>query len=759
MKRGPSIRSPAFGRPVATKRACRRRSTREDAKQSSVSLRRWVSTAVLGTTLVCSLNESTSAAQDRPPPTLRVGSLSDRVRIDGVLDELEWSAADSTDAFTQTDPAEGTPATGRTVVRVLAGPKAIMVGILCEDTDPSGIVSFSVRRDATLSSEDHIRVVLGPFLDGRSGYVFSVNPSGARYDGLINPGGESDNSEWDGIWKAATKRSDTGWSAELWIPVQTLSFNPSLRQWHFNVERRIQRRLETDRWAFPARQYQLTQTSRAGLLTGLPEFSLGLGLTVRPAITTGGGVPAPSARVDAEFQPSLDLTQRLGANILASLTVNTDFAETEVDTRRTNLTRFPLFFPEKRTFFLEGDDIFAFGLGLNEDVLPYFSRRIGLVEDREVPVLGGGKVNGRAGNTNFGGLVVGTNDQREVVADEALMAVGRVKQNIWRESSVGAIATVGDPLGRRGSWLAGGDFMYATSQFRGNKNFLIGVWGLATGRDDLGSDATAHGFKVDYPNDLWDIALTYKRIGRDFKPSLGFVPRPAVHLYNLSVNNRTRLSRGPIQQLFHEFEPFVATDLSGRWESYRVFFAPINWRFRTGDRFEFNVNPTGERLLVPFEVADDVFIPAGSYHWRRYRLEVGTAQKRRLYSQVTWWFGDFYNGDLDQLVGTGAWNPTPLFTVEFSGERNIGRLETGRFTQTLVGSRLRVNVSPDLSVSSYVQYDTDSDSVGINTRLRWTFSPVGDLFVVYNHNVRELLQRWQLESNQLVVKVQYAFRY
>ena len=143
----------------------------------------------------------------------------------------------------------------------------------------------------------------------------------------------------------------------------------------------------------------------------------------------------------------------------------------------------------------------------------------------------------------------------------------------------------------------------------------------------------------------------------------------------------------------------------------------------------------------------------------RYRVEVGTAQKRRLYSQVTWWFGDFYDGDLDQIQWTGAWNPTPLVTVEFTGERNIGRLRAGRFTQTLVGNRLRVNISPDLSIASYVQYDTDSDSVGVNTRLRWTFSPVGDLFVVYNHNIRELLQRWQLDSNQLLVKFQYALRY
>lgn len=257
----------------------------------------------------------------------------------------------------------------------------------------------------------------------------------------------------------------------------------------------------------------------------------------------------------------------------------------------------------------------------------------------------------------------------------------------------------------------------------------------------------------------WDINLTYKRIGRDLDPSLGFVPRQSVRLINMQANNRTRLARGPIQQMFHQFMPFVATDLSGRWESYRVFTAPVNWRFRSGDRVEINVNPTGERLVAPFAVARGVVVPPGSYQWRRYRLEAGTAQKRRLYTQLTWWFGGFYDGGLDQVVWTGAWNPTPLLTVELSGERNVRRLVSGQFVQTLVGTRLRVNLSPDLSVASYVQYDTDSDSVGINTRLSWTILPVADLFIVYNHNVRSLLDRWQLESNQLLVKLQYAFRY
>jgi len=452
------------------------------------------------------------------------------------------------------------------------------------------------------------------------------------------------------------------------------------------------------------------------------------------------------------------VTQRAGANVLVSATINTDFAETEVDTRRTNLTRFPLFFPEKRTFFLEGGDVFSYGIGADPDVLPYFSRRIGLIDGAEVPILAGGKVNGRIGNTNFGGLAVGTDRQAGVVPDRSFMAVGRMKRDLWRESWVGAIATVGDPLGRAGSWLGGADFTYATSHFRGDKNFLVGVWGLATGRQDLGRDSTSHGFKIDYPNDLWDVGVTYKRIGRDFDPSLGFVPRAAAHMAHWTFNYNPRLTKGPIQQMFYRARPELATDLSGRWESYFGFFAPLHWRFRSGERVEVNANPTGERLTEPFEVAPGVVVPPGSYHWRQYKLEAGTAQKRRLYTQVSWLFGGFYTGTLDRFLWTGAWNPKPLVTVEFSGERNIGRLATGRFTQSLVGTRLRINISSDFSVSSYVQYDTDSESVGTNTRLRWTFTPVADLFLVYNHNVRSIVDRWRLDSNQLLVKLQYAWR-
>jgi hypothetical protein len=242
-----------------------------------------------------------AAAQDANPPTLRAGAIASEMRIDGVLDEPAWQAAEATDTFRQTDPEEGAPTSVRTIVRVLAGANALIVGIVCED-DPASVVSRSVARDADLDGEDHVQVVLGPFRDGRSGYAFAINPSGARHDSLIGGGDASENQDWDGIWEAAAARQPNGWSVEIRIPIQTLSFNSALREWDFNVQRRLERRLETNRWAFAARQYRVIQTSRAGLLTGLPVFDVGLGLTVRPAVSTGQHrrrVPAESRRHSA----------------------------------------------------------------------------------------------------------------------------------------------------------------------------------------------------------------------------------------------------------------------------------------------------------------------------------------------------------------------------------------------------------------------------------------------------------------------------
>jgi hypothetical protein len=722
------------------------------------------------------------------PPALRVAPLRGPIRLDGRLDEAAWAAADSIATLTEIEPREGAVPARRTVVRVLGGAGEIVIGVRAEDPEPERIVSFARERDAVLANEDHVKLVLDTYLDGRSGYVFAVNPNGARYDALVAGQGEGENADWDAVWEAATARTPAGWSAEIRIPTRSLLFRQGLTEWGFNVQRRIQRLQETDRWASPRRDYEITQTYRAGRLTGLPDFALGVGLTVRPSLTAGAGVPAPKARVRDDRDASLDVTQLVGANTLASLTVNTDFAETEVDTRRTNLTRFPLVFPEKRTFFLQGADVFDFGLGTSDDVRPFFSRRVGLLNGAEVPIRVGAKINGRAGGSSYGALLVRTGHPGGVGLDTLATAntlgVVRLKQNVLRESYVGVIATAGDPLGRADAWSAGADATYQTSRFRGDKNFLVGGWLLGTDRAGLAGERTSWGGKIDYPNDLLDAAFTFKRVGDGFDPSLGFVPRAGVQIYSLSATYQPRPKRRiaglRVRQMFHEFEPRLVTDLGGRWESWRVFTAPVNYRLESGDRFELNWAPAGERLTSPFEVADGVTIPAGSYHWTRYRAEVGTAAKRRLSGQATWWFGNFYTGKLDELSLTAAWKPSPLFIMELNGTRNMGRLREGDFTQDLIGTRVRVNVSPDLQVNSYVQYDNESDTFGANTRLRWTFSPLGDLFVVYNHNLRHdidpstglplgagvqtdptrrLDRRWGFASNQLLVKLQYAFRY
>lgn len=744
--------------------------------------------------------------EDEPPqsgskPQLRVGALPAAFVFEARMTHPAWFAADSIANLVTVEPEEGGTPAGRTVVRVLANAHDIVVGVRCDDADPSGIVSFSKARDSELDEEDHVQIVFDTFMDARSGYVFTVNPSGARFDGLVVQQGEEVNSDWDTIWEARTSRDDAGWSVVMRIPIQSLSFGRDLDRWGFNVQRRVQRIQETSRWSGASQDYEAIQTVVAGRLTGLPAFDLGLGLSVRPAVVGRVGKPEPGAEAETDGDISLDVTQKLGPNLLSALTVNTDFAETEVDARQVNLTRFELFFPEKRSFFLEGADIFQFGLGLDEDnLLPFFSRRIGLLgqdadEQTEIPVNVGGKINGRLGNTNLGALVVNTReqeevalgDEREVTVPNTTMGVVRISQNILEQSSVGVLATFGDQQStadpdedRSDAWSAGVDFTYQTSSFPGEKNFLFGAWGLLNDRADLDGDKSAFGFRADYPNDLVDLNLSTVRIGDGFDPSLGFVPRNDVQIWDLGAELNPRPSWGFIRQTFYElaFTAFMDRDHS-RWQSYEGVAKPLDWLLESGERFEATIEPQGDRPPEAFELSGSVDIPAGSYEWVRYGVAAQTARKRALNASVRWEFGDFYSGDLQTLEAGVEIRPSAFFGVELSAEHNSGSAlalqdddEEGElpliqreFTEQVYGLRFQVNFSPDLQWSSFTQYDNESRELGTNNRLRWTFERVGDVFVVYNHNLRRRQANdrrdadWVFVSNEMPVKVQYAFRF
>ena len=714
-----------------------------------------VISAILGILFLLSI--PTYAQEARPE--LAVGKSNGVIKLDGFLDEIDWQKAPINDQFKTTVPVEGGTPSGRTQVQVLANPRFLIIGVKCFDSDPGGIVHFSKLRDVNLENEDHIRIVIDPFLDGQSGIIFAVNASGARYDALVANRGESENEDWDAIWEAKAQIDSSGWSVEIRIPIQSISFKKGLKQWGFNIERRIQRNQETIRWANIRRDQWFIQTSRAGLLTNLPDFNYGIGLNIRPSLI--GGVDKEAGE-DAEFSfdPALEVSQRLGPNIQSTLTFNTDFAETEVDTRQTNLTRFPLFFPEKRAFFLEGADIFEFGFGLGRSIIPFFSRRLGLFDGNEVPVSVGGKINGRVGKTAFGGLAMNT---RKVNLGEnslasSSMGVVRVKQNVLKESSIGFIGTFGDPNNRENSWTSGVDFTYQTTRFQGDKNFLVGVSGMYANRIDLSGDQSALAVKVDYPNDIWDVALTYLRIGESFDPSLGFVPRKGINSMRAGLTYAPRPSWKWLRQMRNQLFLSYVSDIKGQWQSYRVFTAPINWRLESGDRIEVNFVPEGENLAEPFEIAEGVVVPAGKYHFTRYRLETALAAKRSLNGQLSWWFGTFLDGHLHELEASLNWNPTSILTFEFIGTRNIGRLPFGDFNQTLAGLRIRFNASPDLQLNSFIQYDTDTKRLGINARIHWIFHPQGDLFFVLNQNTFNGMERWDLVSEQILIKARYNFR-
>lgn len=687
---------------------------------------------------------------------------SESVKLDGRLLEPIWQRAIPIGSLTMVEPDEGGAPTEETEVCLAATLNALYIGIMCYDREPDRIVSHTMKRDAELRGEDHIKIVFDTFLNGRTGYVFAVNPNGARYDALITQEGERENKEWDGIWEAATHKSDEGWSVEIYIPIKTLRFQTRLSRWGFNAERRIQRLLETDRWANPNRNFKVTHVSQAGQITGIPAFEQGLGLTIRPYVRGDRIKESQGEPFENTGTAGLDVMKNFGGNVTGLLSLNTDFAETEVDTRRVNLTRFPLFFPEKRTFFLEGSDIYEFGLGMGfhhtMDLIPFFSRRIGLVEAEVAPLDVSIKATGGVSRFSFGALDVVTRPVDDL-APRANLLAARGYQNIWRESKLGFIVTAGDPLGRNGSYQVGADFVYKTSRFQGDKNFLVGVWGLVTDREDLGSDRTAFGVAVDFPNDLWDISFNAKRIGADFDPSLGFVPWQGIYKVRFGLAYKPRPDWSWLRQMWYEWFSDAVWDVNGQIYKWSIFTAPLNWHLESGDRVEINIYPNYERIPERFDLTDEVYIEAGEYNWIRYRLELQSASKRKVSAKISWWFGTWYDGTMDQIQVTANWRPSHHVNLAIEGERDLVRVASGNADIQLARARIDFFITPNFQLLNYVQFDNQTESLGLNCRLRWTYRSLLDVFVVYNRNWLDMNRMWVSDLNQFLIKIQYSWRH
>jgi hypothetical protein len=683
-------------------------------------------------TLLLALSPAIPRAAAAPPSEATAAALvavageaSQPIRLDGRLDEPAWAGAALLPPLTQVEPDEGAAPSEATEVRVLHDEQNLYFGIRCLDRTPSGIAATRMGHDAELGVDDHLLVVLDTFGDRRNGFFFGVNPRGARAEGQISNNDEELNFDWDGIWDAAARQDADGWTAELAIPFKTLRFRAGHAAWGLNVQRRIQRRLETDRWAAARRDVWLSNLSEAGRLEGLSGVRQGRGLDVRPYVLAAGGG-------GAQLKLGGDLVKNLAPNLTAALTLNTDFAETEVDARQVNLTRFPLFYPEKRSFFLEGAGVYdTAGLGsANQDLQPFYSRRIGLYEGREVPILGGLKLSGRVDRWNVGVLDVETGRSDELSLDRQNLLAARVSRNLFRQSYAGAIVTHGNPAGGGTNTLVGADAHLATSSFRGDKNLSLDLYGFWSDDQASGRRGHALGGKLDYPNDLWDTALSFKEIDDGFRPALGFVSRTGVRKTTASVSFMPRPGRCGVRQLFFQLQPQYVTDLDGRVLDWMVFAAPLNVETESGDRFELNWIPQYERLDAAFEIQPGVVIPAGEYRYTAWRAELETAARRRLVleSDVRW--GSFYDGELTLVEAQLTLKPSGQVLLGAGGEWSRGSLPAGRFTARVVSGRLDLNFSPNLGWSTLVQYDTDSRVLGGQSRLRWRVRPGSDVFVV-----------------------------
>jgi hypothetical protein len=495
-----------------------------------------------------------------------------------------------------------------TEVRVLVWEDSVYFGFSCHDPRPKALAIHTMRRDGDMSGDDTVSIVLDTYGDRRTGYFFQINAAGARADGLISDP-ERVSLDWDGIWDARTARTSDGWSAEIVIPTRTLSFTRGLQEWGLNVERFVPRERLTLRWSSATLDSFFYDLSRAGRLTGVGELRQGRGLEFTPyAIGRTKRFFGISPRA-WQGATGGEVTWKATSQLVTVFTVNTDFAETEVDSRQINLTRFPLFFPEKRAFFLEGANQYNFGLGLDEQFIPFFSRRVGLLGGAQVPIQAGVKLNGRVGKWNLALLDTQTREMvvplqavqdlklpSAVVPSTNLLAA-RVSYDVNEHLRVGTLLTNGDPEALRSNTLAGVDAVWRTSKFRGDKNFLVGVW-AGTTQGDLGAGSkVGWGFKIDYPNDLWDCNTSVNQFGTGFEPLLGFLPRPGTRRFSAGCNYQPRPSKdGPfrwIRQEFFENQYERFTNEQGVVESWGYFMAPINVRFESGDRFEFNWYPRG----------------------------------------------------------------------------------------------------------------------------------------------------------------------
>jgi hypothetical protein len=693
------------------------------------------------------------------------------VDLDGYLGESAWQTATPITEFKQQEPVEGAEPTEASEIRILIDGVALYIGAMFFD-DPDGILAYQKRRDEGLGTDDRFMWILDTFLDGRTGYFFEINPAGLMGDGLLRAGGNV-NKAWDGVWEARVQRLDNGWSAEIRIPWSTLNFNPESDTWGINFQRTIRRKQEEILWMGHRRTEGLRRPIHAGRLTGLSDMSQGIGLEVKPYVVAGW--TRQTTLADSTSYPR-DLGFDVGYSITPGLRVaasfNTDFAEVEVDQRRVNLTRFPLRFPEQRDFFLEGSGVFNFAP--RNGVEPYFSRRIGLRGGNPVPIQFGTRLGGQAGRYEIGFLQVGTENHLGIGGED--LTVARVKRQIFEESTIGAIYTRraggADIQGTRpaDNHTAGIDLDFRTSRFLGDKNLQVDgffVWNSNSEPtvDRTVSDLSARGFRIDFPNDIWQMHLSYREFGSFYDPAVGFVTRNGFRRVEPNVTWRPRPDISWIRQFeFGTQYRYLASIDTGRPVERQWQFDLLNIDFENSADFDFGVTRQFEYLDRAFEISDGIVIQPGEYWTWEWEVSGGTPTQERISLDAGVGGGSFWNGDRFGYELEFGYRPTPGVELGLEYERDEVALPQGAFDTNLFRLNTAWDISPWSSVTGNVQYDDVSEIIGLFLKTRWIIAPGNDFYLVYTQNWQNLRadqldQRFTTLSQGGSTKLNYTFRF
>jgi hypothetical protein len=672
--------------------------------------------------------------------TCTVGRVAaaDAPRIDGSLTDACWAAAPAIGELVMVEPWEGRVPTERTVVRLLHDERELYLALVCDHRDTGSVRATQRARDARLDPDDRVEIMFDPFENRRTAYFFQVGAAGSLGDAIVSQNGGRFEKPWDAIWRAEVLRTDAGWQAEIALPFRSIPRAHGAGSWGFNLRRIVRASNEEYQWANPTQSVPFFRVSEFGTMAGLGELSDGVGVDLMPYTTVEMARDRSAADPGWKSDPDAggDVFYRVTPELTLAATVLTDFAETENDGRQINLDRFPLFFPEKRDFFLEGAGYFGFGaerFGEGSTLLPFFSRRIGLDADgAEIPLLGGIKLTGEAGPWELGMLTVVT-DATATVPDERVLAVARAKYALGEQTTVGVIGTSGRPTAPGSNAVLGADFYHRCERFVGDLDLQLSANVVGSHTSGGGGDGESFAVEARSVGSEWELHAGTRWISAEFNPELGFVRRTGTRSWLADASFEPRLTEGgQVRNLVFEGAASFFESWAGSTQEVDLELEFAGVEFHSGDRVGVTAARRFDRVEQDFLLFDNsVTISAGDYWGTRYGVEFASSEGRALSSGASVTSGDFFDGRSTSYSLDVDWRTSALLILGARWRSDVVDLGPGRdFTTQIVEGQADLHWSPTLSVYNLGQFDNESQTLGWQTRLRWIYSPGCDLFAV-----------------------------